>query len=148
MDNSIAHIIEFVLEPFQITTIESESTQQEKQSALAKGESHMHNKEQKQQNDYYKKLGELIIKNDEVLLFGPTNAKNELFNILREDNRFDNIKIEIKQTDKMTPNQIRAYVREYFSENWLSLQRRTIQKINSYSIWKTPIWILKRVSKN
>lgn len=117
MDNSIAHVIEFVLEPFQITTIASEFTPVEKESALINGEKHMHNKEQQLQNEYYKKLGDIIANNDEVLLFGPTNAKTELFNILRKDNRFNNIKIEVKQTDKMTPNQKLAFVRDYFSDN-------------------------------
>lgn len=117
MDNSIAYIIEFVKEPFQIHTITSEFTHFEKESSLAKNEKHSHNKEQQFQNEYYKKLAEIIVNNDEVLLFGPTTAKTELLHILRKDSRFDNIKIEVKLTDKMTPNQKLAYVRDYFSDN-------------------------------
>lgn len=116
MDNSIAHIIEFILEPFKIITIESEFTHQEKESTLVKGESHMHNKEQQLQKEYFKKLGEVIASYDEVLLFGPTNAKAELFNIIKLDHRFANIKIEVKESDKLTPNQQLAFVRDYFQK--------------------------------
>jgi len=51
---------------------------------------------------------------DEVLLFGPTNAKNELVNILKVDHHFDEIKIEVKPADKMTENQQLAFVKEHF----------------------------------
>jgi hypothetical protein len=116
MDNSIAHIIEFILEPFKISTIESEFTHEEKESTLVKGESHMHNKEQQQQKEYYKKLEEVIANYDEVLLFGPTNAKAQLFNIIKKDHRFTNIKIEVKESDKLTPNQQLTFVKDYFQE--------------------------------
>jgi len=116
MDNSIAHIIEFILEPFKIITIESESTHEEKMNALVKGENHMHNKEQQQQKEYYKKLGEVIANYDEVLLFGPTNAKAELFNIIKADQRYVHIKIEVKESDRLTPNQQLAFVRNHFQK--------------------------------
>ena len=113
MDNSIAHIIEFVLEPFEIITIESETANSE--NTIVIGEKRIHNKELQQQKEYYKKLSEVIAHYDEVILFGPTNAKTELFNIIKEDHRFANIKIEVKQTDKLTSNQQLAFVRDYFS---------------------------------
>ena len=83
---------------------------------MGKGESLMHNKEQHQQSEYYKKLGEEIRKFDEVIIFGPTDAKAELFNILKADHRFENINIEVKQADKMTENQKHAFVIEHFSK--------------------------------
>ena len=75
----------------------------------------MHNKEQYQQSEYYKKLREAIKNYEAVILFGPTDAKVELFTTLKADHHFEKIKIEIKQTDKMTENQQHAFVREYFS---------------------------------
>jgi len=74
----------------------------------------MHNKEQHEQNEYYKKLCEIIINYNYVLLFGTTDAKVELYNYLRKDSRFTNIKVEIEKTDKKTENQQRAFVKEYF----------------------------------
>ena len=74
----------------------------------------MHNKEQHQQSEYYKNLGDKIINYEEVILFGPTDAKVELFNILKADHRFENIKIVVKPADKMTENQQHAFVRDHF----------------------------------
>ena len=76
----------------------------------------MHNKEQQKQRLYYKELGEIIRKYDEVILFGPTDAKVELLNILKEDHRFDEINIGVEDADKMSENQQHAFVRGYFSK--------------------------------
>jgi hypothetical protein len=116
MDHSIAYLMEFTSNPFEIKTIESKFTHLKKAEALAKSESLMHQKEKQQRSSYYKKLSEVIIDYKRVLLFGPTNAKTELFDILSEDERFVNIKIEIKETDKMTTNQKDAFVQTYFSK--------------------------------
>jgi len=95
-------------------TIHSGFSHQIKEESLFKSESLMHNKEQHEQSNYYKKIGEEILKYKHVLLFGPTYAKVELLNLLRKDNRFAQIKIEIKQTDHMTLPQELAFVSAYF----------------------------------
>ncbi|HEY5371184.1 MAG TPA: hypothetical protein VIJ75_19550 [Hanamia sp.] len=115
MDHASAHVIE-ISDPMVTKIVVSESTPEEKERSLQKGESMMHNKEQQQQGEYYKSLGEAIKNYDEVLLFGPTNTKTELLNILKADLSFSKIKIDVRQTDKMTQNQEHAYVREYFSK--------------------------------
>lgn len=107
MDHSIAHLMEFTSNHFEIETIESKFTKEEKMEALHKSES---------LSDYYKKISETIKDYKRVILFGPTNAKTELFDLLSEDYRFLKIKFEIKDTDKMTPNQQHEFVREYFSQ--------------------------------
>ena len=84
---------------------------------LDKGESMMLNKQKQQQAAYYKKLGEEIMNYDEVILFGPTNAKVELLNMLQTRLHFKKIKIEVAGADKMTENQQHAFVRDYFSKN-------------------------------
>ncbi len=48
-------------------------------------------------------------------LFGPTNAKTELVNILKSDHHFDKVKIDVKPADKMTVNQQEEFVKEYFN---------------------------------
>jgi hypothetical protein len=115
MDHSSAHLMEFTVDPIETKTIESKFTHEEKETSLDKGENLMHNKEQHERSGYYKKIGETIRNYEEVILFGPTEAKAELFNILKADHHFDKIKIEVKQTDKMTENQQHAFVREHFS---------------------------------
>ncbi len=117
LDHSQAHLMEFTVDPIQTNTIHSNFTHEEKQHSLGKNENLMHNKEQHQQSEYYKKLGESILHYDKVVLFGPTDAKVELLNSLRKDHRFAKINIDIKQADKMTENQQHAFVKDYFSHH-------------------------------
>ena len=115
MDHSIAHIIELQHNSIRSNTIESLSPQGEKQN-FGKDESLKHNIEQDQLSDYFKRLSTVIKGYPEVLLFGPTNAKTELYNLLKEDSHFNNIKIEVETTDNLTENQIHAYVKEHFGK--------------------------------
>ncbi|MEI8075807.1 MAG: hypothetical protein WCH78_13740 [Bacteroidota bacterium] len=117
MDHSIARLIEFTIEPMQIRNIESTFTHEIRSESIEKSEKHMHNKEQGEQLEYYHKILKGIINYDQVLLFGPTDAKNELRTILKADHAFDNITIEILQTDKMSENQLLAFVRKHFAEH-------------------------------
>jgi hypothetical protein len=117
MDHSSAHLMEFTTDPMVTTTIESKFTHEEKEKSLGKSENGMHNKEQHQRSEYYKELGEAIRHYENVILFGPTNAKVELLNSLRTDHRFEKINIAVKQADKMTENQQHAFVREHFSKH-------------------------------
>jgi hypothetical protein len=114
MDHSSAHLMELTTDPIETKIVASKFTHDEKEHSLGKSEHLMHNKEQHQQSEYYKKLGEVIRNYGEVVLFGPTDAKVELFNLLRKDHLFENIKIEVKQTDKMTENQQHAFVLNHF----------------------------------
>ncbi len=77
----------------------------------------MQRKNQQQEAAYYNSIAASIKDYDEVLLFGPTDAKTELLNILKADLSFSKVKIETKQTDKMTENQEQAFVRDYYSKN-------------------------------
>jgi hypothetical protein len=108
MDHSIAHLMEFTNEPFEVKTIESKFNTQKAIQEVDVKELH-------KQFVYYKKIGEIIKDYYQVILFGPTDAKIELFNLLSEDDRFVKIKVEIKETDRMTRNQLHSFVNEYFS---------------------------------
>lgn len=116
MDHSIAHLMEFTSNHFEIETIESKFTKEEKMDTLHKSKSLLHNEQKQSLSDYYKKISETIKDYKRVILFGPTNAKTELFDLLSEDYRFLKIKFEIKDTDKMTPYEQHEFVREYFSK--------------------------------
>jgi len=116
MDHASAHVMALA-DPIVTSILTSESTHEEKEKTLQKGESMMHNKNQQQLAEYYKKLGGFIKDYDEVLLFGPTDAKTELFNLLKADKQFDKIKIEMMPSEKMTVNQEQAYVKKYFSQS-------------------------------
>lgn len=115
MDHSNAYLMEFSTGQVETRVIQSTFTNQAKEHTLSKSEYGMHKKEQHQQSGFYKKIGEVIKDYTSVVLFGPTSAKNELLNLLRLDQNFKKIKIEVKQADKMTGNQQHAFVRDYFS---------------------------------
>jgi hypothetical protein len=116
MDHAEAHVMEYG-DAIITNIIVSASTHEDKEKSLHKGERMMHNREQQKQSEYYKTLGETIKNFDEVMLFGPTEAKAELLNILKADNRFSKIKFESLQAEKMTENQEHAYVKAYFSKS-------------------------------
>ena len=115
MNHSMAHLIELSDEDFEVRTIESNFTQEEKVKSLLKGELHLQHKEKEAQSRYYKKLMDVVKRYNQVILFGPTNAKEELFKVIAADNRFWKIDIKVRQTDKMSPQQQHAFVREFFS---------------------------------
>lgn len=115
MDHSIAHVIELNNETIMRSTIESQSEPKENEENVIKDESHMLNKEQRQLSAYYKKLSDVIKDYEEVVLFGPTDAKKELLNLLKDNHHFEKIKIELRPSDKMTENQQQAFVKEYFN---------------------------------
>ena len=116
MDHSTANLMEFTTDPIETKTIESSFTHQEKETSLEKSESLMHQKEQHQQKAFYKHLEGVIKHCTDVVLFGPTNAKMELYNLLKADHHFDHIKIELMEADKMTENQQHAFVKKHFSK--------------------------------
>jgi hypothetical protein len=116
IDHSNAHLTEFTTDPMTTSIIESDFSFQDRQETIARSENIMHNKERQRHTEYYKKLGEVIVNYNDVILFGPTDAKVELRNILKADRRFSEIKIDVKQTDKMSHHQQQAFVREYFSQ--------------------------------
>ena len=75
----------------------------------------VHSKEQSHnQSVYFKEISDTIRNYQEVLLFGPTDAKNELFNLLKTDHLFENTKIELRTTDKMSTIEKQEFVVEYF----------------------------------
>ena len=117
MDHNNAHLMEFTSDPIETKTLDTAFTHTVKEDTLKKSEILMHNKEQHEQGEYYKKLGEVIKHYKWVVLFGPTNAKVELYNLLKEDHLFAKIKIDVVQADKMTENQQHAFVKTHFSRH-------------------------------
>ena len=114
MDHSNAHLIEFSSEAVDTKTITSDFSNEDKVETLKRSEGEMHHKENQKLTTYYKNLAEVIGNFDEVLLFGPTDAKVELFNFMKEHHKYDKIKIEVKNTDKMRDAEQHHFVRDYF----------------------------------
>jgi hypothetical protein len=74
-----------------------------------------HNKEQQDTKHYFASLAKVLAPYDDILLFGPTEAKKEFFNYLFEDKSFSGKSIMVENSDKLTPNQLIALVRDYFA---------------------------------
>jgi stalled ribosome rescue protein Dom34 len=115
MDHSIAFLLEITNSKIIRTTISSEFTHDDKVFGFHKNENQMHTKEKSLLLDYYKKISAVILQFNEVILFGPTDAKTELLNILKVDHLFANIKIDIKNTDKMGKYNQYLFVNDYFN---------------------------------
>ena len=117
MDHSQAHLIEYA-EPMVTKVVTSKFTDQERRESLERGEKTMHNKKQHDNSEYYNQIGQLIRNYDEVLLlFGPSDAKTELWNILSKDHLFSHIKFKLIPTDKMSEQQEHDFVKDYFLQH-------------------------------
>jgi len=114
MDHSHAVIMELTSGPIMQHTIFSEFTHEKRENSISKSEALMHNKEQHEQAEYFKKISEKIFNTGELLLFGPTDAKDELVNLLKTNHLFDKVKIEVRTVDVMSEIQMHAFVRDYF----------------------------------
>jgi stalled ribosome rescue protein Dom34 len=114
LDHSNARLIEFSSEIKETQTITSDFTYQDRKGTLQRSENEMHNKEQHKQAAFYKNLAAVIKNFNEIILFGPTDAKVELFNFLKNDAKYDKIKIEVKNADKMSDKELHSFVRDYF----------------------------------
>lgn len=115
MDYSTAELID-LNHQIDKKSIESDFTYETEKETLNRSESIMHNKEQQMNEAYYKELGSVILNYDQVLLFGPTNAKSELHNFLNKDLHFKDIQIDVKTADKMTDNEKQAFVSNHFKK--------------------------------
>ncbi len=116
MDHSTANIMELSNDKVATVTLDSNPAFPEQIENLRMDERLMHNKVKNEQSDFYEKLSFIINDYDEVLLFGPTEAKTELFNLLKENRRFEKIKISVEPTDKITENQQHAFLRNFYDK--------------------------------
>lgn len=116
MDHSIAHLTELRNGNLMTETVEAKPQSQVKSEDLYyNDESHTLNKEQAQLATYYKKLSDAILNYEEVILFGPTDAKNELANTMKDNHLFEKIKIVVKPADKMNENQQHEFLKEFMN---------------------------------
>ncbi|MGL2964259.1 hypothetical protein ACSVH2_10615 [Flavobacterium sp. RSB2_4_14] len=113
MDHFSANFIEHSGTAREVKTITSDFNHFDKKKILQKGESHLHNKEQDLQHKFYEEICNNCSDYNQILLFGPTTAKLELHTILTKDNRFLNIEIVIKNTDKLNINKQLAFVNNF-----------------------------------
>lgn len=114
MDHSTAVLIDMSGNPIVPDTINAQTRFREKEENDGLDESMRQNIEKQQLTEYFQNLIVVIQQYDRVLLFGPTEAKSELFNYMNTNHHTGKIKIEIRPTDKMTKNQMNAFARSHF----------------------------------
>ncbi len=116
MDHATACWMEYAVDSFKVNSVNAEHASMINQQPLLQSESALHNKEKQSLQYYYKTLMEIIREYDEVLIYGPSSAKTELYNLIRGDHRFDAIKIETKSASKMSYKEQHAFITSYFSK--------------------------------
>ena len=114
MDHSIAFLMEVEKNKVVETIIEIEVSPLETDYDSGKNEKLEYNKGQQFQSNFYKKIMDSIKNYQDVILFGPTEAKNELLNLLKADHQFEKINIKVQHSDKMTAFQMHEFVIAYF----------------------------------
>lgn len=96
MDHGHAYLTEFTVPPMKTQVINANNKEVAPEDKKNVNELRQHTKEQHQLTEYFKKLAESIRHYKEVILFGPTNAKEEFFNTIRKNHLFDNIEIHVE----------------------------------------------------
>jgi len=117
MDDSVAYLIEFTTNPFEVIMILCEFPIDEKNGNNQEKTASTSSIKTSAFNQYHNKIGRAIIKYHEIILFGPSDAKIDFFDFLSEDERFLKLKIEIKDADKMDVNQQHAFINDYFGQD-------------------------------
>ena len=93
-------------------SIETTGAEHERQS-----EHTIHNAEQHLRLKHFRAIATQIGAFDEILLFGPGTAQEELRNQLSDDVHFRGKRLAVESAGHITQNQMVAKVREYFEAN-------------------------------
>lgn len=127
LDHSQAHFVDISKGPAIIETTFAEPRQHEHFAGEAgngtklgptlatNNEYTEHNIKREVMNEYYKILADRLKDYDDIYLFGPTSAKDELYNILKADKHFAGKTIRVEPSDKLTENQMIAKVKHFFN---------------------------------
>jgi len=114
-----AFFIETIESPYEsIVRVEGEGNDKTRFSPNTErgsnNEKRKHNIVQNELDEYFKILEGKLESYQEILLFGPGTAKEELFNRLSEKKLFKGKDIAVKSSDKLTENQMLSYVLDFF----------------------------------
>lgn len=112
MDDLDAHLMDFKTDIIELNTIESTFVHPEKFEEEDKRKRQA--KEKREYNKFHKDLSETIKYYDEVIIFGSSESKKTLVNILSSDEKFSHIKIAVKDIENLTESQQHNFVKEFF----------------------------------
>jgi len=75
----------------------------------------INNAKHSENQKYFKSVTPLLLPFDEILIFGPGEAQEQLLHYLKEDKQFQNKKITLASAAQMTDNQMVAKVQDFFA---------------------------------
>jgi hypothetical protein len=73
-----------------------------------------HNVSQNEMNEYFRLMEQKLHPFDDILLFGPGTMKEKMRNRLRENKAFNGKWLSVETSDKLTENQLLAFVRDFY----------------------------------
>lgn len=82
---------------------------------ISNNEDRKHNRLRNKLESYFTVLENKLKDYDEILLFGPTNAKNQLYNRLTQKKAFAGKTILMESAGTLTENQTIAFVRDFYN---------------------------------
>jgi hypothetical protein len=74
-----------------------------------------HNTTQNEINEYLRMMEQKLQPFEDILLFGPGTMKEKMKNRLREKKAFEGKWLSVEPSDKLTENQLLAFVREFYT---------------------------------
>lgn len=129
IDHNKAHIIGYENGNVEILeTVESPVEARKRQDGegndstrFTPNNNHTSNNEHRKNNisqnelkEYFKILESKLQPFDDILIFGPGTAREQIKNWLREIKSFDNKWLSVQKSDKLTDNQLLAFVRDFY----------------------------------
>ena len=116
-----ARLLETVDSPFEsVKRIEGEGRDMARFSPnpehYSNNEYKKHHIAQHEINEYLRMMEEKLVNFEDILLFGPGTMKERMKNRLREKKAFDGKWLSVEPSDKLTENQLLAYVRNFYTK--------------------------------
>jgi stalled ribosome rescue protein Dom34 len=113
MDHSIAYIMEFTSNTFEIKTIESKIIIHDNEVNLIAHDKKTDRNKKSNLFTYYNAISEAIKNYKKIVLFGPKQVNMEFFDVLSEDTRFLKTKVEIKETENLNSKEQYDFIRNH-----------------------------------
>ena len=120
--NGMVHMIETVDSPIEtMVRVVGEGSDKTRFSSnglnSSNNEHRKHNISQKELNEYLKMMEGRLCHFEDILLFGPGIAKEQMRNRLRDNKSFDRKWLSVQSSDKLTENQLLAFVRDFYNSS-------------------------------
>ncbi len=86
-------------------------------------------RQQQQRRRFFKKIIGLVHDDDYLVLFGPGKAKMELNKALEKEPGIKTKVLGVETSDRMTQNQMKEFVRDFFAVELFSKQKRRVTPV-------------------